>query len=110
MKRPRSVLRDEVHTNTGRWSRLPDAEYATKTFSVKATVKGSYPLETLRDPAGADALILVFPLFAYGIPGALMRLLEGYYATPSADEWPRRGEVIVTPQALQSLAMLAKGQ
>lgn len=58
--------------------RLPDAGYATRTVTVKARVRGSYPQETLRELATADALILVFPLFTYGIPGALMRLLEEY--------------------------------
>jgi hypothetical protein len=58
--------------------RLPDTEYAKKTVSVRARVPGGYPLETLRDLATADALILVFPLYTYGIPGALMRLLEDY--------------------------------
>ena len=61
-------------------SRLPDADFARKTVSVKARVRGGYPSETLRDLATADALVLVFPLFTYGIPGALMRLLEDYCA------------------------------
>ncbi len=94
MKRPRSVLRDEVHTNTGRESRLPDAEYAKKTISVTAVVKGSHPLETLRDPAGADALILVSTLFAYGIPGALRP----------------RPRSSAAKETCPTLAMLAKGR
>lgn len=61
-------------------SRLPDTAYVKKTIWVKARVKGSYPAETLRDLATADALILVFPLYTYAIPGALMRLFEDYYS------------------------------
>lgn len=58
--------------------RLPAPDFAVKTVSVKAKVRGSYPVETLRELATADALILVFPLFTYALPGALMRLLEDY--------------------------------
>ena len=75
-------------------SRLPDARYAKKTISVMARVKGCYPPETLRDLATADVLILVFPLFAYGIPGALMRLLEDYYSyARSRKEYSREAKV-----------------
>jgi hypothetical protein len=35
--------------------------------------------DRLRSIARADAIIMVFPLFTYGIPGALMRLLEDFY-------------------------------
>lgn len=56
--------------------RLPDADYTKKTVSLEAKLNGGYAVETLRDLATADALILVFPLYAYALPGALMRLLE----------------------------------
>jgi hypothetical protein len=75
-------------------SRLPDSEYAQKTVSVKAKVKGGYSLETLRDLATADALILVFPLFTYAIPGALMRLLEDYCSyAESGNDYNREAKV-----------------
>jgi hypothetical protein len=75
-------------------SRLPDADYAKKTVSVKAKLEGSYPVETLKDLATADALILVFPLFTYALPGALMRLLEDYgsYAE-SGNDYNRHASV-----------------
>jgi hypothetical protein len=75
-------------------SRLSDTEYAKKTISLKARVKGSYPAETLRDLAMADALVLIFPLYSYAIPGALMRLLEDYYSyVRSGGEYNREARV-----------------
>jgi hypothetical protein len=73
---------------------LPDADYAKKTVTVKARLKGGYPLETLRDLATADALILVFPLYTYGLPGALMRLLEDYCGyVGSGNDYNREAKV-----------------
>jgi hypothetical protein len=75
-------------------SRLPDAEYAKTIVSVKACLKGSYPPAVLERLATADALILVFPLFTYAIPGALMRLLEDYYSyTRSGKEYNQESKV-----------------
>ncbi|HEX9018293.1 MAG TPA: NAD(P)H-dependent oxidoreductase [Anaerolineaceae bacterium] len=54
----------------------PDAE--TQIIRVRANAREPYPQETLQTLARADAIILVFPLFTYGIPGAMMRLLEDY--------------------------------
>lgn len=71
-------------------SRLPAVEYAKTTVTVKARVKGSYPPAVLEELAMADAWILVFPLFTYGIPGALMRLLEDYYAYASSGKEHKR--------------------
>ena len=59
--------------------RLPDAEYNKTTITVKVRVKENYPENTLKNIARADAIVLVFPLHNYGLPGALMRLLEDYY-------------------------------
>jgi hypothetical protein len=42
-------------------------------------VKDDYPEGTLKTLAGADVIIFVFPLYTYGLPGPLMRLLEDYY-------------------------------
>lgn len=57
---------------------LPDAEYVKTTVAVRARPKGGYPPAVLQWIATADALVLVFPLYAYALPGALMRLLEEY--------------------------------
>lgn len=59
--------------------RLPDTEYNKTFLTVKAKLKESYPENMLRDIACADAVVFVFPLHNYGLPGALMRLLEDYY-------------------------------
>jgi hypothetical protein len=75
-------------------SRLPDAEYAKTIVTVKARLKGSYPQGVLEQLAAADVLVLVFPLFTYGIPGALMRLLEDYYSyARSGKEHSRKAKV-----------------
>ena len=59
--------------------RLPDGEYNKTIITVKARLKDAYPEEMLKKMTSADAIILVFPLYTYGLPGALMRLLEDYY-------------------------------
>jgi hypothetical protein len=75
-------------------SRLPDAEYTKKTVTVRGGVRGTYAEGILRDLATADALILVFPLFTYGLPGALMRLLEDYSSyVKSGREYDRGARV-----------------
>ena len=55
---------------------LPDAEFKKEILNVRPRVKGSYPEEILKTISRADAIIMVFPLFTYGIPGALKRLLK----------------------------------
>ncbi len=60
--------------------RLPPAEFETVSIGVKARVKDCYPEATMLSIARADAIVLIFPLHNYGLPGALMRLLEEYYA------------------------------
>jgi hypothetical protein len=75
-------------------SRLPDSEYAKTTVRVKARPQGGYPPATLRQLATADALVLVFPLYSYALPGALMRLLEDYHAhATSGNEHNREAKV-----------------
>ena len=59
--------------------RLPDPEYDKTVITVRAKIKDSYPDDMLKSMACADAVIFVFPLHNYGLPGALMRLLEDYY-------------------------------
>lgn len=58
---------------------LSDTEYKKTIVTVKAKIKTTYPKETLKVIAEADAIVLVFPVFVYCLPGALMRLLEDYY-------------------------------
>jgi len=59
--------------------KLDEKEYRKTYIKVKARVQENYPEDTLKGMAAADAVILVFPLYAYGLPGSLMRFLEEYY-------------------------------
>ncbi len=59
--------------------RLPDESYRKTTVTVRAKAGASYPESTLEAIADADAIVFVFPLHNYGLPGALMRLLEDFY-------------------------------
>lgn len=59
--------------------RLPEKEFNKTFVTVKASVKDNYSENILKSLASADAIIFVFPLYAYGLSGALMRLLEDYY-------------------------------
>jgi hypothetical protein len=67
---------------------LPEGEFNKTLINVKANVKDNYAETTLSSLLTADVIILVFPLYAYGLPGALMRLLEDYkdYKTAVADQ------------------------
>jgi len=58
---------------------LADTEFNKDIINVRARVKERYPEDNLKTISRADAIIMVFPLFTYGIPGALMRLLEEFY-------------------------------
>jgi hypothetical protein len=49
------------------------------TLTVRAKVEESYPMDMLETIAGAEVIVFAFPLHNYGLPGALMRLLEDYY-------------------------------
>ncbi len=59
---------------------LSEKEYHKTFLKVRANVKNDYPEATLKNLSTADAIIFVFPLYTYGLPGSLMRLLEDYYA------------------------------
>lgn len=59
--------------------KLSDTEYDKTFLTVRAGLKGNYPEDMLQSMAGADSIVIVFPLFSYGLPGALMRFLEDYY-------------------------------
>lgn len=58
---------------------LEGSEYEKEIVSVKIKLNNSYPEETLSTIAGADAIIIAFPLYYYCLPGALARLLEEFY-------------------------------
>lgn len=58
---------------------LDATDFNKDILNVRAKVKEGYPENDLKTIARADAIIMVFPLFTYGIPGALMRLLEDFY-------------------------------
>lgn len=58
--------------------RLPEHEFAKTLVSVSAARTNPYPAAVLQQMAAADILVLAFPLYAYGLPGALMRLLEEF--------------------------------
>ena len=74
--------------------RLPDADCVKTTVTVKARPTGGYPPAVLEQLATADALVLVFPLYAYALPGALTRLLEDYYSyVSSGNEHNRQARV-----------------
>jgi hypothetical protein len=60
--------------------RLPDTQFGKTFLTVKARLRESYPEDMLKSIACADAIVLVFPLHNYGLPGALIRLLEDYYS------------------------------
>jgi hypothetical protein len=59
--------------------RLSKRYYDKTTLTVRAKVGESYPLDMLKTIADAEAIVFAFPLHNYGLPGALMRLLEDYY-------------------------------
>jgi hypothetical protein len=71
--------------------KLPDREYDKTFLTVRARLKGGYPQDMLQSMAAADSIIMVFPLFSYGLPGALMRLLEDYYRYVQAGNGYKKG-------------------
>lgn len=58
---------------------LADAGIHREIITIRAKVRDRYPEDDLETISRADVIIMVFPLYTYGIPGALMRLLEDYY-------------------------------
>ncbi len=76
--------------------RLPDALYRKTVITVRGNATQDYPAETLAGMAEADALVFVFPLYGYALPGALMRLLEEFYRyVQSGNTYSRKGKVYV---------------
>jgi hypothetical protein len=60
--------------------KLNNADFSKTVITVKAKVKDSYPRDMLKSMAAADAVIFIFPLHNYGVPGALFRLMEDFYS------------------------------
>ncbi len=82
-----AFLRDVSHA-------LDTSKCGKTCIRVLGSAVQGYPEETLRHMAEADALVLVFPLYAYGLPGALMRLLEDFYRHVEAgNEYNRQTRV-----------------
>jgi hypothetical protein len=75
--------------------RLPDNEYNKTFVTVKTRVKTDYLECSLKRLASADAIIFVFPLYTYGLPGALMRLLEDYYQYIKTGKYNKEANVYV---------------
>ena len=55
------------------------SSYNKEFITVKAGANPAYPDEMFLKIAKADVLVFAFPLFAYSLPGALMRLVEEYW-------------------------------
>ena len=74
---------------------LADTEFKVDIINVRAKVKESYLEENLKTISGSDAIIMVFPLFTYGIPGALMRLLEDFYHYAKGNDYNKVTKVYI---------------
>jgi hypothetical protein len=75
-------------------NRLPESEFNKTFITVSATFKQNYPEDMLKRLASVDEIVLVFPLHDYGLPGALMRLLEDYYRyITSGHEYNKKSRV-----------------
>jgi len=75
---------------------LGNSEFNKEFITVRAKISEAYPEDTVKKIAGADAVIMAFPLFSYGLPGALMRLLEDYSSYISrGNEYKRETRVYV---------------
>ena len=76
-------------------SMLADTKFNKDIINVKAKVKDSYPEDILKTISRADAIIMVFPLFTYGIPGAMMRLLEDFYQYTKGNDYNKATEIYI---------------
>lgn len=74
---------------------LDDTEFNKDIINVRAKVKESYPENDLKTISRADAIIMVFPLFTYGIPGALMRLLEDFYQYAKSNDYNKAARIYI---------------
>jgi len=74
-------------------SMLADPESNKDIINVKARLKESYSEDILKTISRADAIIMVFPLFTYGIPDAMMRLLEDFYQYAKGNDYNKAAMV-----------------
>jgi hypothetical protein len=74
---------------------LADTEFNKDIINVRAKVKENYPEDALKTISRADVIIMVFPLFTYGIPGALMRLLEDFYLYTKANGYNKAAGIYI---------------
>jgi multimeric flavodoxin WrbA len=59
--------------------RLNAAGFGHEVITVRAGLKEGYSVETMRAVGQADAVVIVFPLFSYSLPGTLTDFFEEYY-------------------------------
>lgn len=74
---------------------LANTEFNKDIINVRAKVKESYPEDKLKTISRADAVIMVFPLFSYGVPGALMRLLEDFYLYAKGNDYNKAAGIYI---------------
>jgi hypothetical protein len=74
---------------------LADTEFNKDIIKVRAKVKESYPENDLKTISNADAIIMVFPLFTYGVPGAMMRLLEDIYLYAKSNDYNKAARIYI---------------
>ena len=74
---------------------LADTEFSKDIINVRAKVKESYPEDNPKTISRAEAIIMVFPLFTYGIPGALMRLLEDFYLYAKGNDYNKAAGIYI---------------
>ena len=74
---------------------LADTEFNKDIINVRAKIKESYPEDILKTISRSDAIIMVFPLFTYGVPGALMRLLEDFYLYAKANGYNKAAGIYI---------------
>lgn len=74
---------------------LSDTEFKKDIINVRTKVKESYPEDNLKTISRADVIIMVFPLFTYGVPGALMHLLEDFYRYAKANGYSKAAGIYI---------------
>jgi hypothetical protein len=63
-------------------------------ITVKAGANGRSPLTTLAAAAGADVIVIAFPLFCYSLSGAVTRFLEDFHSyAKEGGRYNRRAKV-----------------
>ena len=65
--------------------RIDEGKYQKIFLSVKANYRVDYSFQMLEALGRSDAVVFVFPLYGYGLPGAMTRLLEDFRNHPRSD-------------------------